>query len=153
MTWSIDTSALIHAWRRAYPRDVFPALWERIEASVEDGSLIASREVLTELETVDDGVLQWARDRDGMFVPTDAAVQTAATAILAAHPGLIDEKREKPQADPFVVAVAQVRACTVVTQETPTRNPARPHIPDVCTALGVNCSNLLAFFRAQGWAF
>lgn len=42
---------------------------------------------------------------------------------------------------------------TVVTQETPTGNPMRPKIPDVCNALGITCINMLQFIRQQSWVF
>jgi hypothetical protein len=40
-----------------------------------------------------------------------------------------------------------------VTQETPTGNPVRLKIPDVCGALGIGYINVLQFIRQQGWVF
>jgi hypothetical protein len=58
--YCIDTCALIDLWRRHYPPDVFPGLWEDIERLVNQGRLIAPREVLEELRGVDDEILEWA---------------------------------------------------------------------------------------------
>ncbi len=153
MTYSLDTSSILHAWRRAYPPEVFPGLWQKFDELIEQRELIASEEVLVELERMDDKVHGWARQRRTMFVPTDDAIQLAVQEILRNHPGLVDPARPRLGADPFVIAVARIRGCTVVTQETPTANPMRPKIPDVCGALGIPCINVLQFIRQQGWVF
>jgi hypothetical protein len=41
MTFTMDTSAFIGAWDRAYPPDVFPGLWEAFDQMVADGDLRA----------------------------------------------------------------------------------------------------------------
>ena len=46
----IDTNALIDLWRRRYPRDVFPTLWQKIEGLIKSGELVAPQEVLNELQ-------------------------------------------------------------------------------------------------------
>jgi hypothetical protein len=56
LKYSIDTSAILEAWRRRYPPDVFPAVWQRLEQMIERGDLGASEEVLLELEKRDDEV-------------------------------------------------------------------------------------------------
>jgi hypothetical protein len=56
-------------------------------------------------------------------------------------------------ADPFVVALARLNGCTVVTEETMANNLTSPHIPDVCQALGVPWMNLVGFIQAQRWTF
>jgi len=43
----IDTNALIDLWRRRYPRDVFPTLWQNLEALIRSGELVAPQEVLS----------------------------------------------------------------------------------------------------------
>lgn len=42
MSFSLDTSSLIWAWRFAYPRANFPTLWQRFEALIRDGEMRAS---------------------------------------------------------------------------------------------------------------
>lgn len=128
-------------------------MWQRLDGLIHQGQLIVSEEVLVELEQKDDEVHEWVRQRRAMFVPTDDAVQVAVQEILRGHPGLVDPARPRLGADPFVIALARIRGCTVVTQETPTANPARPKIPDVCRALGIGHINVLQFIRQQGWVF
>jgi len=48
--YSIDNSALIHGWVRAYPPRTFPTVWERLDELVANGLLKASVEVRNELK-------------------------------------------------------------------------------------------------------
>jgi len=153
LPYSIDTSALLDGWVRYYPPDVFPPVWDRIRRLVGQGVLIATEEVLHELQKKDDGIYKWAKDNDRMFVPLDVQIQVEASRILTGHPRLVDTRRERSGADPFVIALAKVRSCPVVTGEARTGNPLKPHIPDVCSDLGVRCLSLLELFRELGWQF
>jgi len=147
--YSIDTCSLT-AMRRIYPRDVFPSAWRKIEGLVESETLIAVEEVLEELKAQDDELLEWASDRLQMFVPLDQSLQTEAKLVLSSHPNLVDLKKRKSGADPFVIASAIVNDCTVVTEEKPSGGPGRPKIPDVCRAYKVECITVLEMLRREG---
>lgn len=149
--YSIDTSALLNAWRRSYPPDVFPSLWRKIDELIENGALIASEEVLVELERKDDEVYRWAQERASMFVPIDGHVQQLVRNILQSYRRLVDTRRNRSGADPFVIALAQIEGCTVVTNELPSSNLSKPRIPDVCAALAIRCISFLDLVREQGW--
>lgn len=151
--YSIDTSSILHAWRRHYPPEIFPALWQNLDRLIESGDLCASEEVLHELERKDDEVFEWARTRPSMFIPTDEAIQVAVQEILARHKKLVDTRRNRSAADPFVIALAKVAKCVVVTNELPGGGPDRPRIPDVCSAMSIRHMNLLDLIREQRWVF
>lgn len=153
MRYSIDTSSIIEGWHRLYPPDVFPSVWPRLEAMAGNGDLAATEEVLTELGRQADDVHDWARHVPGLFVDIDEHVQSAVRRILTDHPRLVDTRRGRSGADPFVIALAQVNGCTVVAEEGATGRIERPNIPDVCLALGIPCMNLLQMIRAEGWVF
>jgi hypothetical protein len=154
LKYSIDTSAILDGWRRYYPRDVFPVVWMRLEGLIEEGDLQASHEVLIELEKRDDEVHAWAKDRkEGMFVQIDDEQQVCVASILKDHEKLVDTRRNRSAADPFVIALAEVTGCAVVTGEKGTGSLDRPNIPDVCKVRGVRCLGLLELFREQGWRF
>lgn len=152
MRYSIDTNAIIGGRRRYYPPDVFPSLWDKIDLLVDSGELIATEEVLNELAVVDDEIHDWARNRKQMFVPLDEQIQNAVAQIMSNH-AIVDMQKQKSICDPFVIALAQIKNCTVITYETPTRNPQRPRIPDVCAALGIEHINFLQFIKQQQWRF
>ena len=153
MKYSIDTSAIIDCWL-LYPPDVFPALWDRLNELIDHGVLIGPEEALRELARKDDEAYRWARGHRSMFVPEDPRVQAEARQVLKRYPRLVDEEKETPDADPFVIALARVQGCSVVTREKLSRNPKeRPKIPDVCRELGVQWLNILGMFRELGWKF
>ena len=153
MKYSIDTSAILDGWNRYYPPDVVPGLWEKMEEMIEDGDLIASEEVLLELSRKDDEAHAWAKDHRKLFVPTDTAIQVEVRGILKTHPRLIDTRKNRSGADPFVIAVAKVYKCRLITGEKPTSNLEKPHIPDVCDSVGVAWMDLLQLCREKHWSF
>ena len=156
--YCIDTSALIDLWRRKYAPDVFRSLWEEIQKLISQGRLIAPQEVLEELKKQDDELLKWAKEHKGMFRDLDNEQQLQVRKILKKFPKLIDENKETPDADPFVIALAMSKGWKVVTSEQPvdlnTNPDARSKIPNVCEYFNVKCIyQLLEFFREEKWVF
>ena len=153
MRYSLDTSSFVEPWRRSYPPDVFPSLWEEhLPSLVSTGDVRATQEVRVELERQDDELLAWASGHQDLFLEVDEPVQRTVSGILAAHPKLINPHTGRSGADPFVVALAMVSGSTVVTEEKP-RSLVNPKIPDVCGALSVRCINMLELIREQGWIY
>lgn len=148
--YSIDTSEILHAWQR-YPPDVFPDVWANLDYLIGQGIIIASEAVLWELEVKHDKPWDWAR-QSGMFVPMDGDIQERVDAILEKYPRLVDERKEQSGADPFVIALAQIEGCTVVTGEV-YGTPNRPKIPDVCDALSIRWIDIVQLFRDQELKF
>ena len=153
MKYSIDTSAILDGWRRYYPPDVFPNLWQNLDELINIGELRATEEVLSELGKIDDKVYNWAKDRSQLFVPIDKGIQQVVSKISQNYKGLVDAGSHRSYADPFVIALALINKSCVITGEHPTGNIEKPKIPDVCRGLGIRCVNLLIFIREQGWVF
>lgn len=159
--YCIDTSAVIDLWRRVYAPDVFPSVWKEIENLISQGYLIAPREVLNELERYfdkNDELLKWAKKHKRMFKDLDDAQLQQVQNILKEFQRFVDETKETPEADPFVIALAMSKRWTVITSEQPANlnaNPgARPKIPNVCEHYNVKCIyQLLEFFRERKWKF
>lgn len=153
--YCIDTSSILHAWRRDYPPDRFPSLWRELEALVAAQQLIAPDEVLSELERRDDEVCEWARQNAQMFVEPDGPVQDGVRDIVDRWDTFVPaESYDGVWADPYVIALAQTRAATVVTGEVLVPpNARRPRIPNICQALGVPWMALLGMIRAEDWTF
>jgi hypothetical protein len=151
VTYSIDTSALMDAWVRYYPPDVFPCLWERFDAGIVEGLFVATEEVYRELQLYKGELSQWVGERKQMFIPIDNEVQAAVQDIMTTHPKLVDENTGQSGADPFVIGLARVKGLTVVSAER--SKPSKPKIPDVCLAKGVRHITLVELFREQQWRF
>jgi hypothetical protein len=150
--YGCDTSSLIHLWR-SYPREVFRDLWKNIETLIVEGRLQSPLEVYHELESKDDDLHEWARARMHALFVSDQTLWDRATRIARDYPDLIDASRTKPQADPFVIALAEPRGWTVVTEEGRTGPGAKLKIPAVCARLGVKCIKSLELIRLEGWKF
>lgn len=153
LKYSIDTSAILDGWRRYYPPDVFPIIWEKLGELIHISELKAIEEVLYDLEKKDDHVYEWARNQPQLFVPIDDQIQIEVSNILQQYEKLIDTRKNRSSSDPFVIALAKIHQVTVVTGERPTNNLNKPHIPDVCNELGIRSINLLHLIREQGWVF
>jgi hypothetical protein len=153
MKYSIDTSAILDGWSRYFPPDVVPGLWVNLEKMIIDGKLIATEEVYIEIKKKSDELYAWAKKNHQMFLPIDDKIQIAVTSILKDHKRLIDTRRNRSGADPFVIALAKTNNCKVITGEHKSNSLNRPHIPDVCEALGIEWINIWDLCREQKWKF
>ncbi len=152
--YSADTSALIDGLERYYPEDHFPALWEKMDELVSGGRLIISEEVWEEAQTKDAVVKAWCEPRkDSIVVPTDTVVAQEVQRVLAGHERLVMNMKGRNRADPFVIAVANLRGAVVVTGEGSDGTESRPKIPFVCQHLGIECVKFVDVIRLEGWTF
>lgn len=130
---------------------------KRFEAIVRT-KLFAPQRVRDEINRVGSPDLRvWANNNSATFLAHDVPIQTEAASIQANFAGLIDLSSPDDEADRWVIALARVRGFVVVTHETSAalkRNPPRTHyIPDVCSALGVPCIDLIELMRREKWKF
>lgn len=156
MTYALDTSVLIVAWRDLLPIDVAPGFWDKLDELGRDGTVFISKEVVKELERRDDVLLDWVMQRDFMHCESEEDIQEVVPDVLAvevnAHrPSLIDPDRPDSDGDVWVIALAKARGCKVVSHEVSAPNAKKKaKIPDVCERLDVQCLNLLKFMREIG---
>jgi len=151
VNYCIDTSCLIASWEERYPPENFPKFWTLLDQAITDGKIVAPEPVLDETEPKSADLHAWLKARPGMFVALEEDVQKQAKAVLAKHPKLVAEKKQRYSADPFVIALAALQKRQIVTEEKPTGSLNRPNIPDVCGDFGVNYINLLQLIRAEKW--
>lgn len=142
----LDTNVFINM-QRHHPNDVFSSLWAKISDAIEDGTIISCDEVLDELSIGDDFLKAWAKQRKTAFVQSGADVQQLVRDILQNHPTLLTGSRKSNNADPFVIALAKLRNCALVSDETVAgpRNPEK--IPNVCKAYNVRLIKFVDFLR------
>jgi len=143
----IDTCSLIEL-RRTYPKDVFPGVWDKVGELAESEILISVEDVYEELKVQDDEVLEWANEHVE-FKPLDEQIQIKASEILENYPNLLNLKKRKSSADPFLIATAMVFSCSVITEETPSGGGPYLKIPDICRSNGIDCIRLLDMLRTE----
>jgi len=165
MIYVFDTSSL-RSLQHFYP-SVFKSIWDGLDALVNQGDLISTREVFNELErqAVSEEVMQWAKTHKALFAtPTGPELQFVTEIFKIKHfQGLIGAQQRlkgTPVADPFVIACARVNKATVVTEEgwqhgvkPLTLKPNAAKIPNVCGHFNIACIDLEAFMHQQSWAF
>lgn len=152
MKYSLDTSAILDGWNRHYPPQVFPTIWKKLEGLASEGVLVATEEVLRELEKQDDEVYQWVRAQSNMVVPLDEAIQLEVGFILNTYPRLVNTQKGRSQADPFVIGLARLVNGVVVSGEG-RRNLKNPKVPDVCDDMGIPHIRLVDLLIQQGFTF
>jgi len=146
--YTIDSSSLIYGWN-TYPPDIFPGIWDHLEALIDKKIIFATDEVRVELDKKQDDLHEWVKAQSDFFVPHDIEIQEHVLQVLSNFPGLYDLKKGKSGADPFVIAHAIQNNYTVVTQEGWSNNPDKPKIPNVCKEYDIRCINLLALMREK----
>lgn len=153
-SYCIDTSALIHAWVRAYPPDVLPPLWDRLDGLIAAGKLIAPQDVLEELEKKEgDTLCGWCKERQDMFREIDT-FQAEIGYVMGKYPRLVDTVKGKSGADPMVIALALSHnpRLTVITQERG-GTADKPKMPYVCDQEDLRYIDVLQLIRDQKWTF
>ena len=141
-----DSNVFMNLQQRQ-PIDVYPSVWGKISELMANGTITSSQEVYEEILVGEDYLSEWIKQRKECFLPTDEETQIIVRDILSKHRGLVEGGKKKNNADPFVIAVAKIKGCTIVSEEIRTNNPESPKIPDVCSCLGLNCIDFVTFSR------
>jgi hypothetical protein len=132
----------------------FPSFWRKMDALVASRRVIISQAAVDELAKKSDETHDWVVSKKEMICGIDMDVQVVVREILA-NPNsarLVDTKKGRSGADPFVIALAEIVGATVITNEALTGGKS-PRIPDVCGQRGVQCGDLLHLIRGEGWVF
>jgi hypothetical protein len=150
LVYSVDSSALIHAYRRIYRPKNFGFVWEGFDRLIGEGRFKSSIEVYNELQKKDDELFAWCKERkETMFVEIDDTTQALVAKIMAAHPKLVDTTKGRSGADPFVMALAKSTnpQMMVVTEE----YPGKERIPDVCDAQKIDHCGIADLIEKEEW--
>ncbi|WAC53245.1 DUF4411 family protein [Frigoribacterium sp. SL97] len=153
MNYTLDSNILIGLVQR-YPRDIFPAMWTNIEASVADGESCICEAILREVHRGGDDLHDWAKDLSGFVCPvTDAELITVAQ-IASVHPGWVQGQLN--EADPFVIAHAKAERSVIVTEENrkgPGTEDKNQKIPNIADEHRVQTAKFFDYIRSYGWQF
>jgi hypothetical protein len=159
----MDTSSLINL-KMESPKDIFPGVWKKIEALIDEGRLLSPEEVMNEIEMghLDDELIIWTKENRRMFKRLNTTQIQKVKEIQEKFPALVDPEKETPDADPFVIALALeqktmttidgvMRRTIVVTDER--KRGKKIKIPLVCEKMDVECIDRMELFRREGWKF
>lgn len=153
MTFTLDTNILIGLVQR-YPRDIFPAMWKNIEASVLLGESCICEAILREVHRGGDELHKWAKNLQGFVCTvTDAELMTVAE-IGADHPGWVQGQLN--EADPFIIAHAKTEQSIIVTEESRKgrgTEDKNQKIPNIADEHNVKTLKFFDYVRNYGWQF
>ena len=130
---------------------MFEPVWERLAELIDSGQLRASIEVFTEIKKKDDSLANWCKEHESLFVEIeDDVIQNNVIEILKNYPRLIDTRKGRDGADPFVIAYALTGSPfhTVVTEEQGGTSE-RPKIPVICESEKIRCISLMQLISEQ----
>jgi hypothetical protein len=151
--YSLDASGLLDGIKRFYPPDTFPGIWIKMDGLAQGGRLKACEMVRAEIEKRDDAASEWLKAHPDVVLPLDEERQMIVRDLLRRFPRLVDTRRGRSGADPFVIAVGVRFQCPVITGEGRTGNMESPRIPDVCDALGLETITFLELIQRERWVF
>lgn len=120
-----------------------------------DGGIIICPELVwQEIKDGDDDLTEWFENHLTAVIPMEGDQLNKVQELLSAFPKMADYNRPRPHhADPFVVALAEVKEIPVITMESG-GDQNNPKIPYVCTQRGaVPAKNFSRFISEQGWVF
>jgi hypothetical protein len=161
MLYLLDANVLITAHTLYYGVDTVPQFWSWLAHQGESGRV---KIPLENYEEVKDGSTDAERDLLYAWVADEA---NKAALLLAENvdptlvdrvvkegyaPDLTDDELEQIGRDPFLIAYALASAadrCVVTTEVSkPRKVRQNRRIPDVCTAMGVQCCDTFAMLKA-----
>ena len=153
-THVFDSSAWIGAWNELYAREVFPAVWTRLERAVASGVVASPAQVIEEIFDQDDELKQWMRPRGKAL--TDALnarkrgkeAEELAVRLRNEYPAL----KTRTGADYYVIAWAKTLRIPLVATESPKATSLKA-MAGVCRAEQVVFRSPLQFMQAEKWTF
>ncbi len=131
----IDTNILIN-FRIFTPMNIHKIFWSRLHAAIASGRIILIKDVAEECKDKD--LKEWIAGVKITKINDD--IRLRASEINNKY-SLITEKAGvvKSEADPVIIAYAEVNDCIVFTYESNRRKKTDPmKIPDVCDELGMD---------------
>ena len=150
--YCLDTSVFVGSRWKYYRPKSFPTFWSKLKGGIETGMFISPTLVLEELKKKDDDIYSWASSLNSFFIPLDNELQIAQEAIINQFPRLINQAKNRSLCDPWVIALAQLRNCPVVTDES-IGGLRNPRIPDVCHELGIKSLTIADLIEELEWKF
>ncbi|MBE0433781.1 DUF4411 family protein [candidate division WOR-3 bacterium] len=143
-----------------YPSNnpTFKAIWDEIEELIKQKNMFSTSVVYAEIMRYvgkDDRLKKWAKaNKKRFFIPTNPEIFQLAKDIIKIFPDLPNKKKlqtGEPDADPFLIALAQSEGASIITQEKD--DPDKTNIPKVAHHYKIKRIDLFEFFKEHGLKF
>jgi hypothetical protein len=153
VTYTLDTNILVYMQQR-YPRELFPSVWDAVEALAGGGDACICEEIHEETKRGDDGLFEWAQSLSGFVCELTDTELALAGEISTRFPDWVRE--QKNAGDPFLIAHAREAQCDIVSDERRAGPGVADHnqkVPNVAEMYGVRCIAFLDLARELNWRF
>lgn len=151
----IDTSSFLKVYEE-YPATNRGHILEDLDTLIQASRLKTVRVVSDEVNRHNGQLGRWLLERrEQLILQDNDQLLLAILGVVRRFPDLFDPTRNLLQADPFLIAAAQINNMIMVTDELPRHLRRRKsqnerHIPDVCSELGIQCLNLSQMLTIEG---
>lgn len=157
-SYVVDTNVLI-TLMEYHPQDkpTYQAIWDDIETLIKQRNIFSTMVVYDEIMKYlgkNDQLKKWAKShKKRFFISPDQETWQFAQEIIKNFPDLLDKKKlqtGEPDADPFLIALAESEGATIITQE---RKDLPNRIPMVAVHYNVESIDLYEFFEKRKLKF
>ena len=143
ISYCLDSNVLIQAWQKYYSPIYCPTYWDILNELGDEDKIFIPSMVYDEIVRTDDDLSDWLKKSKIKVKPITSDVTQILKSIYAADPShkhLVDNKKGRSLADPWVIAHAIKESAIVVTKEEKVTalNSKKIKIPNVCENMGVD---------------
>jgi len=141
--YCLDSNVLIQAWQKYYSPKYCPTYWNVLNDLGSEERIFIPKMVYDEITRTDDELSDWLKTSTIQVKPITADLTQILSSIYAAdasHKHLVDNKKGRSLADPWVIAHAIREEAIVVTKEEKITalNSKKIKIPNVCDNMGID---------------
>lgn len=156
--YCLDANVLIQAWQKYYSPRLCPSYWDNLNLLGQRGVIFIPKVVYDEIIKTEDDLSKWLANSDIPILQIDGEVTRCLSTMYATnelHKYLVDNKKNRSLADPWIVAHAMKEQAVVVTKEERLLVPSVKtiRIPNVCDNMGLRCINDFQFIGEIGMRF
>lgn len=148
--YCLDSNVLIQAWQKYYSPNYCQSYWDVLNDLGNQGIIFIPEMVYEEITRTDDDLSEWLKSSMIEVKTIDAEVTNCLKNIYSAdsnHKHMVDSKKGRSLADPWVIAHAMKEQAIVVTKEEKITaiNSNKIKIPNVCDKMNVRWINDFEF--------
>jgi hypothetical protein len=146
--YCLDANFFITPWRTYYSPYINPDYWALLESLAREGKIFTPMEIYEELSAGGDDLFDWIKQHKDIFVRTmDENVQQELVNLFLdpAVQELIDTKKKKNLADPFLLAYGKAYKATVVANDR--------RVKTICIKYNIECIKDFEFIQQNNITF
>lgn len=155
--YCLDANVLIQGWQKYYSPKLCASYWDVLNHLGKSNRVFIPKAVFEEIQRTEDDLTEWLSTCSIPVAGITGGVAKCLTDIYGKHEThkfLVDNKKGRSLADPWVIAHAIHENATVITKEEKiTASATKIKIPNVCENMGVRWINDFQFVEEMNIRF